>query len=313
MAEGHTKAPVRGTQLLVEHMSTVFRRPSLVAIEIGWRWLFGIPFLLVCWKQAQQILAAYPLEASGFNSIDAQNPWVAAVQLSNVWAYYEPHVAAVLQWLLPAAALSWVVISGIGRAMLFRRMVSTPGRRPPFRPVTMMMLQAVWLALFAVVFWGWLRSMEWVAATHIAVAGEPDLIGYAIWAIVLSLGFFTVWALVSWTASIAPLLALLEERCSALSALGRSLRLGQAFTGKLAEINLVLGIVKLALLVLAMVFSAAPLPFSDALGASALHAVWAASAVFFLVANDYFHVVRLEAFVEFWKVYRGRQAGESAS
>ena len=43
------------------------------------------------------------------------------------------------------------------------------------------------------------------------------------------------------------------------------------FTGKLVEINLVMGIVKLALIVLAMVLSAAPLPFSDQLGADALH------------------------------------------
>ena len=38
-------------------------------------------------------------------------------------------------------------------------------------------------------------------------------------------------------------------------------------TAKLVEINLVMGIVKLALIVLAMVLSAAPLPFSDQLGA----------------------------------------------
>jgi len=299
--------PLRGTQLLVEHMSTVFRRPSLVAIEIGWRWLFGVPFLMVCRSQAQRILAAFPLEASGFNSLDLQNPWVAAVQLSNVWAYYAPHVAAVLNWLLPAGALAWVVVSGVGRAVLLRSLAAsetTPLSRLKFRPATMILLQAAWLCLFALVMWGWLRSMQWVGATHIAVAGEPDLIGCAIWAIFLGLAFFTLWALVSWTASIAPLLALLEGR-SALSALGASLGLGKPFAGKLAEINLVLGIVKLALIVLAMVFSAAPLPFSDALGTSALHAVWAASALFFLVANDYFHVVRLKAFVEFWKVFRG--------
>jgi hypothetical protein len=38
------------------------------------------------------------------------------------------------------------------------------------------------------------------------------------WAIFLSLGFFTLWALMSWALSIAPLLMLLEGR-SALSAL----------------------------------------------------------------------------------------------
>lgn len=304
MADRHANPSVRGTQLLVEHMSDVFRRPSLVAIEIVWRWLFGIPFLLVCWNQTQQILAAFPADSSGLSSIDAQNPWVAAVQLSNVASYYEPHVLTVLRWLLPVAALAWVVLSGVGRNLLLRSMEADRSPRLLFRPLAMIVLQAAWLVLLALTLRGWLGCVQWAAATHITASGEPDLVGYAIWTIFLSLGFFTAFALASWALSIAPLLALLEGR-SVLSALGQSLRLGKPFASKLAEINLVLGIVKLALLVVAMVFSAAPLPFSDELGASAMHFVWAASAIFFLVANDFFQVVRLKAFVEFWKVFRG--------
>jgi len=303
VATVHGNAPVRGTQLLVEHMSDVVLRPSLIAIEIAWRWLFGIPFLLLCWQQGTQILAAYPLESSGANSIDTQNPWVAAAQLSNVAAFYEPHVDAVLRWMLPAAALVWMIVSGIGRNLLLMRMEP----RVPFRPFAMILLQGAWLALLGLTLWGWLGSMRWVASTHIAGAGEPDLIGYSIWAIFLSLGFFTAFALVSWALTIAPIL-LLTERRSALSSFGQSLRLGKGFTSKLAEINLVLGIVKVALLVVAMVFSAAPLPFSDELGAGAMHLVVAASGLFFLVADDFFQVVRLKAFVEFWRIFRAHAA-----
>jgi len=165
-------------------------------------------------------------------------------------------------------------------------------------------LQAAFLSLLVAVFWSWFRCMQWDAAAHISADGDPDLVGFAIWAIILSLGFFTTWALLSWTLEIAPLLLLLERR-SVFSSLGESLRLGKEFTGKLAEINLVMGIVKLALIVLAMVFSAAPLPFSDELGGGAMHVVWGASTMFYLVANDYFQVVRLKGFVEFWRTYRG--------
>jgi len=300
-ARAHGNAPVRGTQLLVEHMSEVFRRPSLVAIEIAWRWLMGIPSLLICWRQGQQILCAYPLEASGAGTLDTQNPWVASVQLSNIAAFYQPHVVANLHWLLPSAAIAWAVVSGVGRNLLLMRM--EPGIR--FRPFTMIALQGAWLALLGLTLWGWFECMQWAAATHITASAEPDLVGYFIWAIVLALAFFTAFALTSWVLTIAPILALLETR-SAPSALRQSLRLGKGFTGKLAEINLVLGIVKLALLVVAMVFSAAPLPFSDELGPGAMHLVAAASVIFFLVANDFFQVVRLEAFVEFWKIFRNQ-------
>jgi hypothetical protein len=283
-------------------MGWVFKRPSLTALEVGWRWVFGAPLLALCWQQAQQILAAFPLESSGFNSIDSQNPWVAAVQLANVWTFYLPHLLTVLYWLLPAAGLVWAVVSGVGRNLTLKRMEPDL----PFRPLAMMLLQAAWLILLFATCWGWFRSIQWAAATHIAGSGEPDLIGYSFWVIFLSLGFFTAWALVSWALSIAPLLMLLEG-CNPALALVRSLRLGKPFTAKLAEINLVMGIVKLSLIVLAMVFSAAPLPFSDQLGDGALHLVWAASTIFYLVASDYFHVVRLKGFVEFWRTFRGPQ------
>jgi hypothetical protein len=289
-------------------MGWVFSRPSLTVIEVGWRWIFGVPFLAVCWIQAQQIFVALPLESAGLTAIDVQNPWVASVQLVNAWALYQPYRMAVLRWLLPVAALAWVVISGLGRSLVLKRMDA----RLPFRPVAMIALQTAWLALLGATCWGWFRSMRWVAATHITPAGEPDLVGYSIWAIFLSLAFFTAWALLSWSLSIAPLLMLLEER-SALSSLGQSLRLGRAFTSKLVEINLVMGIVKLALIVLAMVLSAAPLPFSDELGPDAMHAVWLLAALFYFVASDYFQVVRLKGFMEFWRMFRGQQVSASAS
>jgi hypothetical protein len=76
-------------------------------------------------------------------------------------------------------------------------------------------------------------------------------------------------------------------------------------TAKLVEVNLVMGIVNLALIVLAMVFSAAPLPFSDQLGVDTLHWISAIAVIFYLIASDYFQVVRLKGFHEFWKMFRG--------
>jgi hypothetical protein len=294
---------VRGTQTLVDQMGWVFSRPYLVAMEIAWRWTVGIPLLFLCWRQGRAMLAAIPLDSTGLANLDAQNPWVAAVQLANAWERYEPHVLAVLLWLLPVAALAWSLASGVGRSVLIKRLEQ--GLR--LRPIAMIAVQLAWIFLFGLVFLGWFRSMQWVATTHITVNGEADLIGYFIWAIFLSLGFFTLWALVNWPLAIAPTLMLLENR-TPLSAIVESFRLGRAFTGKLMEINLVMGIVKLALIVLAMVFSAAPLPFSDELGPDALHFVSAGAALFYLVASDYFHVVKLKSFLQFWHTFRGNQA-----
>ena len=293
-------APIRGTQTLVDQMGWVFRRPSITALEVGWRWLFGVPFLLVCLRSVQHITVALPPESAGLTNIDAQNPWIAAGQLSSAWWQYEPLITRELRWIAPVATIAWVILSALGRSFVLKRIEPRVG----FRPMAMVLLQAAWLALFVATWWCWLRSIGWAAATHIAGVSEPDLVGFAMWAIFLSLGFFTLWALIGWTVSVAPLLAVMERR-SAGSALVQSLRLGNSFSGKLVEIGLVMGIVNLALIVVAMVLSAAPLPFSDQLGGDAMHVVWAGAALCYLVASDYFQVVRIKSYVEFWKTYRG--------
>ena len=300
--------PVRATQKLVDQMGWVVRRPSLTLLEIAWRWIFGVPFLLVCWREGQRILAVLPPTSTGLTDLDQQNPWVAAVQIANVWERYAPSVGHLLTWLVPASVAAWVVATGLGRNLVLRRL--EPG--VAYRPFGMMALQAGWLLVLGLVFFGWFRSIQWVAATHITAAGEADLVGYAMWAIFLSLGFFTLSALIIWPFAAAPILMLLEQR-SALSALGLSFRLGRTFNSKLMEVNLVMGIVKLSLIVVAMVLSAAPLPFSDELGPDALHVVVAGASAFYLVASDYFHVVRLKSSIEFWRVFRGERSDPSTT
>ena len=284
-------------------MGWMLRHPGVVALEVTWRWLFGIPFLLVCWSRLQHIFAVLTPQDSGLSNIDPSNPWLAAGQLGRSVSQYTPLVEHELRWIIPLAALAWIVVSSIGRNLVLK--IAEPRLR--FRPAPMLLLQSVWLALFGGICWGWFRSIAWVAATHFPSGGEPDLIGFSIWLIFLSLGFFTLWALVGWIVSVAPILLLLENR-SATSALAMTTRLGKPFTSDLFEIGMVMGIVNLALIVVAMVLSAAPLPFSDELGSGALHVVWAGAAVFYLVAHDYFQVVRLKCFVQFWRIFRGASA-----
>ena len=125
------------------------------------------------------------------------------------------------------------------------------------------------------------------------------MVAFAAWLICLSIGSFIVWALWSWVLSIAGVLIVVEG-ASLPSALAASVRQGP-LTMKLVEINLVLGIVKLALIVLAMVFSAIPLPFETQMAGNALHIWWAAVGVWYLAASDFFQIARLAAFVEFWR------------
>jgi len=298
---------LRATQTLVSHMSFVWRHPSLVAIEVGWRWLFGAPFLLVAWTEAQRILAQIPPETVGLNRLDWQNPWLDSILLADAFGRYEPAVFSVLRWLAPAAVVAWALVSGLGRTLVLMRMKALESRSKAGPLLALVLgysaLQALWMLALLACLWLWYRGVGWASGAYILSGSQPDLVGYLCWLIFLSLGAFTLWALLSWTLAMGPLLLSLEH-ASLGGALLRSFRLGRPLSGKLMEVNLVMAIVKIALIVLALVFSAAPLPFSDEFGQDFMHGLYVAIAVGFLIGNDYFHVVRLRSFVELWRHYQ---------
>ena len=184
----------------------------------------------------------------------------------------------------------------VGRSFVLRRY--DPAL--PFRPLTLSALQVLRVAAMGGSFVVWFLAIQWSANTTLTGA-EPNLVLYFALVICISLGIFTFWALASWVFSVAPLIALLEGK-SILISLARSLRLGQ-LRSKLVEVNLVLGIVKLALVVLAMVFSATPLPFSTVMTGMPLYAWWVAVTLVYFAASDFFQLARLVAFIRFWRIY----------
>ena len=308
---------LRATQSLVSYMAFVWGHPSLVFIEIAWRWLFGVPFLMVCWAQAQLILAQFPPSSVGLDRLEFQNPWLTSEILAEAIGRYEPAVGNVLKWLLPIGAIGWAIASGLGRTFVLARMNAFA----PFSPRSIgsqlrkapayMVLQGLWMSALMGCLWLWFQSVGWASATYITVGAQPDLVGYLCWLIFLSLGVYVIWALLSWTLAIAPVLLFLEDRVrSPWAALRRSFSLGKPLSGKLMEVCLVLAIVKIMLIVLDMVFSAAPLPFADQFGPDALHVLYVIVFIVFLLANDYFYVVRLRSFVELWRYDQGAQASE---
>ena len=293
----------RGTQSFVQILAWCWRRPSLLGMELLWRWSFGIPLLAAMWFTGTHIWAetAARLRATGVFEFSLQYPMQGAEQIADAIDALQRPVAHAAAWLLPLSILAWAVAAGLGRNAMLRRY------RPAtaWRPGTMIALQLLRVVALCATFAIWFVAVRWAANFALANAtasgdaqGEPNLVLYCALVIVLSLGIFTVWALLSWVFSIAPLLALLEG-CGVGASLVRSVRLGP-LRGKLVEINLVMGIVKIALVVLAMVFSATPLPFADAVSGGALYAWWAVVTVLYLVASDFFQVARVVAFVELW-------------
>ena len=285
---------MRATQSLVQICIDCWKRPGVLGWELLWRWSFGIPTMVLLYAQGARLLAHVSLNP---DSLSLSDPLAAGQQITMTAAALSPVAMGVVLWLGPLLAIAWAVASGLGRNAVLRRL--DPALRPA--PVTLMLLQLLRISALAAVACGWYRSIQWAANTTLG-GNDPNLVAWSAWVICLTLGIFVLWALLSWILSIAPLLAMLEGT-GVFASLARSMRLGQ-LTGKLVEVNLVLGIVRLALIVLAMVFSAIPLPFEADMTGTALYAWWAVVTVLYLVASDFFQVARLAAFVQFWRIYR---------
>ncbi len=292
---------VRGTQSFVHTLSECWRRPSLTALEVGWRWAFGIPTWLLLWKLVTRILAETPLNMPALRAMTVTNPLRASETLAEAMALLLPAISKVAVWLGPLLIFVWVIWSSLGRTVVLRRV----DRSLHARPLTLMALQAIRMVALAGSFVVWFLCVEWAARMTVtdplSQGGEPNLVGYFALAIISTLGLFTLWALVSWVLSVAPLLAMLCD-VGVSGSLRAAFRLGP-LKGKLVEINLVMGIVKIALMVLALVFSATPLPFESVATPEFLWCWWIGVAVLYFIASDFFHVARLVGYLQLWRAY----------
>jgi hypothetical protein len=315
--------PVRPTQSFVHTLSTTWSNPSLTALEIAWRWLFGIPAAFLFYAQLHKALldatagtldpARLGLDKALLNdpvgSLSA-DPLGAASKFSGAITTIEPYIAHFAIWLVPLLVAAWIIASVFGRTLVLRR-AGRLGSAPTThaRPITLIVLQTLRTAALFAVFALWFRAMAADAAftvnTPVANNQDPNLILYCAFAIVLTIGLFTAWGFVSWIFTVAPLLSMLQN-LGVRASLRASLTLGP-LKGRLIEINLVLGVVKIALIVLAMVFSATPLPFESVTTPTFLACWWVGVTLLYLLASDFFHVARLLGYLHLW---RASQAGK---
>jgi hypothetical protein len=291
--------PIRGTQSFLATIARCWKDPSLLGLELLWRWAFGIPAAAVMGWEAYKILSSVSLAGTGITHFSLIDTVTAAQTLSATADVLLPPIREVARWLVPILVVAWALFSGFGRSLVLRRY--DPSLR--FAPWLMVGLQLLRILVLGASIALWFVGLHWAAWSSLS-GPSPSLVLYFVQAIALSFAIFFFWALVSWVFSIAPLLALLEGT-GIVASLRNSLRFGhgslRGLRSKLVEINLVLGIVKAALIVLAMVFCATPVPFKEEINGASLYAWWALVSVLYCVASDFFQVARIIGFMELWR------------
>ncbi len=301
--------PVRGAQSFVGVMTAVWGRPSLAGLEIGWRWVVGVFVAFMIEVAFGGFGVQTRVDINALRGASAFQP-VAAIQNFEqagraLWAYAYPD----LLWLIPAGAVLWLVAAAVGRTTVLRRLDGALHARR----FAMLVLGTLRAGLLVVVWGIWIYGVQ--SAVRVSITGpaarqaEPSVVLFCAMLIVGTLALYVLWGAVSWPLYLAPLLAM-QLRVGPGAALRAAFRRG-AVRGKLIEINMVMNIVRIALVVLAMVFSASPLPFSSVETQTFLNCWWGGVGLLYLGMSDYFQVVRSAAYLSLWRAYNIPDSGRS--
>jgi hypothetical protein len=276
---------IRGTQSLVGVMSFVWKHPSLTLLEILWRWLAAGPMLWLAWHALHIPLAAVPVNSTALAGMTFFEPVRSTAVLAQQVRLYLPAIRAVALWWIPLAFALWALLSGLGRYLVLRRAEPTLRPRPGWIILFSLLRSVLYTALLAL--W-WRLVLSAVRLTLIGSGMEENsasLVVLTAELVLLTFLCFMLWSTTVWALDLRPLRKL-SGRTEATAAQRRDLR------SKLIETNLVMGIVRVILFVLALTFSASPLPFQSRETQSYINIWWCGVAVWYILTSDFFHVVR---------------------
>jgi hypothetical protein len=292
----------RGADTLASVLAECLRRPGLLARELAWRWLYGIPALAVAAGVCFHLyrITSGTLAAAGVDQISLDHPWQSAAILTVAFQVVRPLVVHAALWSLPLLGLAWAIAAGIGRNLVFRS--CQPDL--PWRLRALIGIQTARVFALAVVAALWWGSVRWSAEAS-TLAGVPNLSVYFGLVAAFSLGFLVLWSLASWVFLVAPMFVLLEGKSLAAS-LSQSMRPSLA-RGELVGVNVAIASIRFALAAGFTVLSLLPLGVLSSTRQAPIYLWLAAVTVVYLILSSFLQVVRLVAFVRFWKPRAPRQ------
>jgi hypothetical protein len=290
-------------------MTEVWGRPSLAGLEIAWRWLVGAAAVFIAAVTFGSYGVAVHVNSAGLQNLSVFQPVAAIASFNAVVDAARRLLGPVLRWLIPLVVVVWLCVAAVGRTFVLRRLDPTLESRR----LAMLALGALRAGLLAVISGLWVYGVR--LAVRISITGpasrqvEPSIVLFCAMLIVGTLAIYVLWGAVSWPFYLAPLLAM-QLGLGPGGALRAAFRSG-AVRGKLIEVNMVMNIVRIALIVLAMVFSASPLPFSSVETQTFLNCWWGGVGLVYLGMSDYFHVVRSAAYLSLWRAYNFPDSGRA--
>jgi hypothetical protein len=282
-----------------------------MGMEIAWRWLVCAPLLLALWRSAGTALGRNGIDLgvdwASLSSLTVFKPVEAVAGLNQSCALLFPPLLPVAEFFLPVFVVVWAIAAGVGRTLWLRRFEPRLASRMPTVALLAFFKVSKLIAMLALWIGGWVWALRVAVTGPVRRGEEANLVFLAGLVIAETLALFLVWSVTNWVLQLAPLVAMARD-VGVRKSVVMAIRAPRELRSKLIETNLVMGVVKIALIVLAMVFSACPLPFSSVETQTFLACWWGGVGVWWLMMSDYFHVVRAAAYLRLWRAYEEKTA-----
>lgn len=272
--------------------AAVNQKPVIAAIEIAWRWTFGLVATVLLLLGTKAFLAGLKLTEGDEQALRGHDPTIVAAGLMHILqqgGVLQRLFAAMAAVTMPSAII-WIIAATLGRAAVLRKLA--PASDVNSKAILGLNIARAGLLIAAVIAW-----YVWMVLCAL-VTMTPSAPNYPLYILLSMLALpviAIVWGLLNWILSLAPVLAV-RETGSAARVYSESVRIVRRYQGKFASVSTWLGLPRLAAMVIALIAAIVVLIATDSIliGTIALTIISLAYCAF----ADYLYVVRLAAYAE---------------
>src|SRR5438270_4647710 len=106
----------------------VNQNPAIAAIEIAWRWIFGLVATILLWLGARAFLAGLKVSEGDEQALHGKDPTMIAAALMHIMQ--QGGVLRIFFTILIAVAIPsavvWIIAATLGRAATLKRLLPSP-------------------------------------------------------------------------------------------------------------------------------------------------------------------------------------------
>ena len=276
---------------LRQHLARIVREPTLIAVEIAWRWSFALAALsltVFALVRLQRAVVVLPEEQQ---MLASRAPLQVAEAILEIWHRIQPLAVGLGLIVIPASIILWIIAATIGRGYVISRLSPPISKSPRWSSLLVLNLLRVLSVLALIV--AYLASSR--ATLLVSSQEAPNYFAAMLLFLVLFGLALLVWSFLHWIVSLACVYAV-RERASTSGSFARTLHLLRVKGGEMASIATLNGTARSIVAIVITFIAAVPLVLYRF---PALF--WAIEFLIFLVycfASDILLLARLSAYVE---------------